>query len=1090
MTRLLLAPAGHGKTERIIQRIQQLLAEEPLAPVIVLVPNAIQAANFRQRLSVAGGALGVEVHTFHTLYAELLIRAGSPIPLLPDPVRIRLLRAVVDDLCERGRLPSPPGRGGGGEGIRHYTALRAKPGFISLLRNAIEELKRARIFPDDFSASVKGLGARLEEIALVYDAYQDWLQKQNWADNEGRGWLAAIALESNPTLGADTRLLAVSGFDEFNPTQLAVLSLLATRAKETLITLTGDIQNPNRLAHHRFHRAQTAITSALNIQPEAMDSSSMLSAGIASIESTLFNHVIASEVKQSPVDKENPADESFVATGGLLRRTGLDTAASRERRLLDQRPPRNDIEFIEAQTRALEVRAALRWIKARVIRDGMKLSEVAILARDLEPYRAFLTEVAEEFGIPLRIVGGQPLVENSAVAALLNLLSLPVEEWKRRPVLDSWSSPYFDFSEQGIDSREASAAALDEISRAGRVVQGLSQWQEAFEIWKKRKVTEFEEDLPSMDSESKVSRLSDAQRQETLESAFQSFVDLLTPPSRADVKEYVAFVESLIGDDPALDPLPASPKSDEGNLGYAWNNKLVGFGGGAEGGGGGVRVVACARANPATSERDVAALRAFKDVLRGLVLAESVLQSDTLEYADFFRDLRGAVEAATFTVPAEAGMMAASVLDARGLSFQAVALMGLSEGEFPKQEREDVLLRESDRAVLRERGLPLETKLHGDEATFFYQAVTRARQRLLLTRPYLAEDGQAWEASPFWAEVTRLNGDQPPVRVRGEVGEVESAQAASKVEWVESARAFDIQIKNGIESLRARMSPRAAGIYEGELFDLSERFGASHGWSASRLESYGTCPFEFFVAHALELEPREEAEEGFDVRALGSMLHKILEMVYGGAELKDAAQKVFANAPSEYGFRPTALWTQQQAELTRILEKTIEELNVLSQGYKPHTMEARFGMGQPSLILKTSIGEIRLHGYIDRLDAAPDGTLRVIDYKSGSAAISAKDLKEGRRLQLPIYALAARDALGLGEVSSGFYWHIGAAEASSLKLEKFDGGVEGAFRTAVEHVTKHVANIRAGHFEPKAPEGGCPSYCPAVGFCWRYKSKG
>ena len=160
------------------------------------------------------------------------------------------------------------------------------------------------------------------------------------------------------------------------------------------------------------------------------------------------------------------------------------------------------------------------------------------------------------------------------------------------------------------------------------------------------------------------------------------------------------------------------------------------------------------------------------------------------------------------------------------------------------------------------------------------------------------------------------------------------------------------------------------------------------------------CPFEFFVAYGLELKPREEAEEGFDVRILGSMLHKILEMVYGGGTLtsprvKDAAQKVFASAAEEYGFRPTALWTQQQAELTRILEKTIEELNKVSQGFTPRMLEARFGMGQPSLVLQTSIGEIRLHGYIDRLDAAPDGTLRVIDYKTGSTAIMASHLKEG-----------------------------------------------------------------------------------------------
>jgi ATP-dependent helicase/nuclease subunit B len=1020
-TRLLLAPAGHGKTQFVIEEICATLAVELLSPVIVIVPNSIQAAGFRQRLCASGGALGVDVHTFHTLYAEILTRAGQPIPLLTDPVRIRLLRSIVDDLCERGKMT-------------HFAALRNKPGFIAILRNAIEELKRARIFPDDFSDSVQGLGARLEEIALVYSAYQDWLQKQNWADNEGRGWLAAIALESNLALGTETRLLAVSGFDEFNPTQLAVLSLLANRAKETLITLTGDIEHPQRAAHHRFHRAQQAIISSLNIQPEAMESSSMLSADIAEVEIALFENVVASTAKQSPVKQENPIEESSSINEGLLRRK--------------DHPPRNDMEFVEAQTRAVEARAALRWIKTHIVRDGMKLNEVAILARDLEPYRSFLEETAAEFGIPLRIVGGQPLNENPAVAALLSLLSLPGNEWSRRTLIESWRSPYFDFSGLGIDTN--SATAMDEISRTGKVSQGHGQWHEAFDVWKKRKVTEFEDDLPTWDS--KASGLSSLQSLETLETAFNSFVELLTPPTRASIKEYVAFVESLIGDD------ITSPDEN------------------------GLNVVVNARANQSTAEQDVAALRAFKDVLRGLVLAESVLDNDLLEYSEFYTDLRGAVESATFSAPAESGVFVASVLDGRGLSFEAVVLMGLSEGEFPKQEREDILLRESDRATLN-----LETKLHGDEATLFYQAVTRGRQRLLLTRPYLAEDGQVWEPSPFWVEINRLSGNQPTVRVRGDVRLVDSAEAASQVEWVESAQDFDIHIKNGIEVLRARMNPKAGGIYEGQLFDLSERFSTGHGWSASRLESYGTCPFEFFVSYGMELEPREEAEEGFDVRMLGSMLHKILEDYYSGVALTDAAGNVFASAPEEYGFRPTALWAQQQVELLRVLEKTIAELDKNSQGHAPRKMEARFGMGNPSLVLKTSAGEVRLHGYIDRLDTAPDGTLRVIDYKAGSTAISASHLKEGRRLQLPIYAMAARDALGLGEVSSGFYWHIQKAEASSLKLEQFEGGVNGAFDVAVAHIGKYITGIRAGHFEPKAPDDGCPSYCPAVGFCWRFK---
>ncbi|MCJ7436112.1 MAG: PD-(D/E)XK nuclease family protein, partial [Anaerolineales bacterium] len=921
--RLLLAPAGHGKTEFIIRQIRDIKASEPFAPVTVIMPNAIQARGFRQRLSAAGGALGVDVLTFHSLYAELLIRAGKPIPLLLDPVRIRLLRFVVGDLCERSAMT-------------HYAALRDKPGFISLLRDTIEELKRARITPDVFSSSAKELGARLEEIALVYSAYQNWLQTQNWADNEGRGWLAAIAIESNPNLGKDIRLLAVSGFDEFNPTQLAVLSLLANRAQETLITLTGDIQNPNRPAHHRFHRAQAAITSNLNLQLEAMVSSSTLEPSIANTEARLFESAKTSEVSET-----------------------------------------SEVYFLETQTRALEVRSALRWIKARVIRDRMKLSEVAILARDLEPYRAFLEEVASEFRIPLRITGGQPLIENPAVSALLKLLSLLVNNFPRRDLLDSWRTPYFDFSGHEIDAK--SINTLDEISRTGRVSQGLAQWREAFAMWAKKQETKNE------DGEALNISAQDTQ----LEGKFEAFISLLTPPANADIKEFIAFVELIIGDDPAL-----VSNSSENN---------------------GLNIVACARENETTLERDVAALRAFKDVLRGLTLTEFVLKSESLSYEDFFRDLRGAVEAATYSFAPESGVMAASVLDARGLSFQAVALMGLSESEFPKQEREDILLRESDRAILRERGLPIETKLHGDEATLFYQAVTRARQKLLLTRPYLADDGQTWDESPFWAEIIRASRIKPKVKVRSDAGAVNPSDAASKIEWVESARVFEVQIKNGVDVLRARMNPKSQGIYEGELFDLSERFNATHGWSASRLESYGTCPFEFFIAYGLELEPRVEAEDGYDVRILGSMLHKILEDVYSGQELKDAAQKVFATAPEDYGFRPTALWTQQQAELTRTLEKTIEALNEKSQGFTPRTLEARFGMGQPSLVLKTEIGDIRLHGYIDRLDSAPDGSLRVIDYKSGGAAITAIHLKEGRRLQLPIYALAARDALGLGE---------------------------------------------------------------------------
>ncbi len=70
-----------------------------------------------------------------------------------------------------------------------------------------------------------------------------------------------------------------------------------------------------------------------------------------------------------------------------------------------------------------------------------------------------------------------------------------------------------------------------------------------------------------------------------------------------------------------------------------------------------------------------------------------------------------------------------------------------------------------------------------------------------------------------------------------------------------------------------------------------------------------------------------------------------------------------------------------------------------------------------------------------------------------------------------LYALAVRQAAGLGEVSDGFFWHVGSARASSFKLEKFPGGVEGAIQTAIAHAWANVSD---------------PDHCPASGFCWRF----
>ena len=189
---VLLAPAGRGKTAHALDRIRAAQQTDPLSPIWVILPNRPQASAFRRRLAANGGAMGVQLGTFYAVYANVLALAEQPAPRLLDPVQHRLLRSLLDRLIAQRHL-------------RQFAPLRDKPGFIRGLRTLIQELKQARIEPQELTASVEtmaGHAPHLQDLAAIYTAYQTWLVDTGWVDAEGQGWLAAIGLEENPRLAA------------------------------------------------------------------------------------------------------------------------------------------------------------------------------------------------------------------------------------------------------------------------------------------------------------------------------------------------------------------------------------------------------------------------------------------------------------------------------------------------------------------------------------------------------------------------------------------------------------------------------------------------------------------------------------------------------------------------------------------------------------------------------------------------------------------------------------------------------------------------------------------------------------------------
>ena len=1007
--KILIAKPATGKTQSCIERIQSKLKLFPFTEIRVIVPDRLQAAAFRQRLALSGGALGAYVGTFGDLYRTILEKADRPVPIASSPLQHYILQEVVDKLASRGTLS-------------HYAPLRNMPGFYMALRDSFAELKRSLVYPEQFASFAKTGTLAQKELASLYIEYQARMIELGWADTEGLSWLAVEALENDQKLLSPLQLLIVDGFDFFTNAQMRTLQLISQVINDILITVPG-VPDSQRPAHRRFLEITRTLQKVLNPRVTTLDTSPFLPANLHYIESSLFESGI-----QGTISSQQPF-------------------------LLETRSP------------ADEARESLRWIKQKVVREGLSPADCAIFTPNPDTYNPFLRAAAAEFGIPVHFTQGRPLVEVPAIDALLNLLTLPVQNYRARMLFNALRSPYFEFG-----MAPGLVDELEEICRTVRITEGKALWQAT---WKK--LTEVNTQAQAeIEDERKLPNLPRGEQAQALQQPLDAFFNTMSIPEK--VQSQTAWV--------------------------SWLEELL------------ERVQFFVHID---GNRDAEACEVLRETLRALVLSETILGSKLTDYTGFVTELiytLGSIGLPEPRLKGQAALLVGRMVEARGLRYKAVALLGFSEGVFPEVERPDPFLDEALR-----QALGMESRLNREQSGLLYQVLTRADQSLLITRPSLAENGEEWEASPFWKEIkkrfdaTAVTSKRPEelpfLNDAGSSQEVlfYAIQAGQLPEAFSELEKRWESIEHGGDVLRRRRTKQAKNKHGGHTPELSPelslRYAPGKVWSASRLEAYGSCPHQFFVKSALGLEPRTLPEPGIDISQLGEMLHKILEESYRQAPdpsnlesvltaLRVVAQAEFATAPEKYGFSPSSVWAFEQAQLLATLQTTVEALDKESKGWRPAEFEKKFGMDstQP---LEIDLGDetILLRGIIDRIDANEQGQLRVIDYKTGGSHLTPKDLQRGTRLQLPIYALAAQEALQLGTVAEGLYWKIKDAEPGSLKLSKFDSGdaqgVDAAVQLAKEHLKKIITGIRSGEFPPIPPKGGCPSYCPAASWCWRYE---
>jgi ATP-dependent helicase/DNAse subunit B len=478
-------------------------------------------------------------------------------------------------------------------------------------------------------------------------------------------------------------------------------------------------------------------------------------------------------------------------------------------------------------------------------------------------------------------------------------------------------------------------------------------------------------------------------------------------------------------------------------------------------------------------------------------------------------------------VPAVSGSCAAGirVLEAteiRGLRFRAIFSAGLVEGGFPLRPSRDWIYPQEQREQLKAFGLSLEDISPASllkEEHYFYQVACRATERLYLSRPlvsgtglpsimersyYIEELGKA--ISPAKIETRIVHRDYGGAKsfdcsTRSEVaillaravasesgsaGPVAAEQLRANIPRPgssENAAAENGHLENGgfanqylsesgimrVEIERER-NGRAFGEFDGRIENagllqlLRRYFGPTHVFSASGLSMYGKCPFKFFAARLLGLEPRSEA--ALDLRAMdaGQLLHEIMRIFMQRQrglgvrpsdrarlqfELIETADWVFDRYEELVPPLNPHVWKIDREIRKLLLEQVLEyelELNgrLHGDGFTPKMFELAFGMKSQGddrrstekyLELERVDGlgqeteKALLRGRIDRVDLAKDGTVLAYDYKLSKGA-SLEDMHAGRDVQIGVY-LAALEKLFFPEGSlagGGYYAFKGGSD--------------------------------------------------------------
>jgi len=611
----------------------------------------------------------------------------------------------------------------------------------------------------------------------------------------------------------------------------------------------------------------------------------------------------------------------------------------------------------------------IRWVVrdlARRAEAGTPFHKMAVFYRQAGIYGSLIRSQLQMAGFPSAGPDSSSLKDSPAGRLVSSLLSVYESDYGREAVMAcAAETPIRNIGADG--SIEEDLVHWETISRKSGVLKGLDQWRER-----------ISRHLGSLNA-----RIAAAESREEMSISLISGLK----ETATSAGSLITFVESLA---------KQAPPQFGSNWGQfsKWCRDLVGdFG---------IHPNEWPEMHAASYERILQII----DDLAGL---DDV--TTEVDLKEFRATLDSALAVSAGRIGSTgSGVFVSSLNFGRGMEFDAVYLVGMSEGAFPPSGRDDPLFPDRIRAELDVgTSLPLRRSTANDERRSYIAAIASGNELTLSYARSEASSRQelhpsAWLLQSATALYGSLVSSKELVRLGQEswMTVVESLEhSLDFVATIGAADVHDFDVASVATWRRAGKSTRGHFLaedgatlgrslkmeqgrqsnafteWDGNLVELagqSDKLGlpTTSEVSPTRLEQWAGCPYKYFLAYVLNVSSQERPEEILTISDMdrGNVIHDILEQFIvqttgngsgpGFGEpwkpedrklILQIAQSVFDNAEKSGITGKTLLWQAARAEITDDILGFIDADNRWRQSInsRPARAEMAFGsMGASS----------------------------------------------------------------------------------------------------------------------------------------------